>query len=78
MTARARESKQDNNFTVTGSKAVSDVEVSVPELMGLCLAENDRRFAGYDKRLLRPTTEPALARFARRFMRKPKARAAAA
>src|SRR5271165_963409 len=63
---------QDNSFTVNGSKAVSDVEVSLPELMGLCLAENDRRFAGYDKRLLRPTTMPALTRLARRFMRKPR------
>ncbi len=63
---------QDNNFTVNGSKAVSDVEVSVPELMGLCLAENDRRFAGYDARLARPTTMPSLVRFARRFMREKK------
>jgi hypothetical protein len=67
---------QDNNFTVNGSKAVSDVDVSVPELMGLCLTENDRRFAGYDPRLLRPTTMPALVRFARRFMRTPKAKPA--
>ncbi len=66
---------QDNNFTVTGSKAVSDVDVSIPELMELCLAENDRRFAGYDMRLLRPTTMPALVRFARRFMRRRKAAA---
>ncbi len=43
----------DNNFTVTGSKAVSDVDISVPDLMALCLTENDRRFAGYDARLLR-------------------------
>jgi hypothetical protein len=68
--------KQDNNFTVNGSKAVSDVDVSVPELMGLCLTENDRRFAGYDERLLRPTTMPALVRFARRFMRMPKEKSA--
>jgi hypothetical protein len=63
---------QDNNFTVNGSKAVSDVDVSVPELMGLCLSENDRRFAGYDSRLVRPTTMPSLVRFARRFMREKK------
>jgi hypothetical protein len=61
---------QDNNFTLTGSKAVSDIDISVGGLMGICLAENDRRFAGYDPRLLRPTTTPALARFARRFLRK--------
>jgi hypothetical protein len=67
---------QDNNFTVTGSAAVSDVEVSLPELMDICLAENDRRFAGYDRRLLRPTTMPNMVRFARRFMRVPKKRAA--
>ncbi len=55
---------QDNNFTITGSKAVSDVEISVAGLMTICLAENDRRFAGYDPRLLRPTTMPALVRLA--------------
>ena len=52
----------DNNFTVTGSKAVSGEDISVPALMRVCLEENDRRFAGYDPRLLRPTTTPTLAR----------------
>jgi len=66
---------QDNNFTVTGSKAVSDVDVNLRDLMGLCLAENDRRFAGYDARLRRPTTMPNLTRFARRFVRRPRASA---
>jgi len=61
---------QDNNFTVTGSKSMTDDDISVPELMALCLEENDRRFVGYDQRLLRPTTMPALVRFALRFMRK--------
>jgi hypothetical protein len=32
--------------------------------MQLCLQENDRRFAGYDARFVRPTTVPALARVA--------------
>ena len=63
----------DNNFTLTGSKAVSDVDISPLALMAICLSENDRRFAGYDPRLLRPTTVPALARLAvrvgRRFRR---------
>jgi len=52
----------DNNFTLTGGKAVSDAEISIPSLMRVCLSENDRRFAGYDRRLLRPTTTPAIAR----------------
>jgi hypothetical protein len=55
---------QDNNFTLTGSQAVSNVEISPFELMVICLQENDRRFAGYDTRLRRPTTTPALARMA--------------
>jgi hypothetical protein len=54
----------DNNFTVTGSAAVSNAEISPLGLMAICLSENDRRFAGYDPRLLRPTTTPALARIA--------------
>jgi hypothetical protein len=64
-----RAASPDNNFTVTGSKAVSDVDISVPELMRICLAENERRFAGYDSRLCRPTTMPGLVRFALRFTR---------
>jgi hypothetical protein len=59
----------DNNFTVNGSRAVSDVEIGPLDLMAICLSENDRRFAGYDARLLRPTTTPALARLALRIGR---------
>jgi len=59
----------DNNFTLTGSKAVSDVDINPLDLMVICLSENDRRFAGYDRRLLRPTTTPALARIAVRLGR---------
>jgi hypothetical protein len=54
----------DNNFTMNGSKAVSDTAITPLDLMAICLRENDRRFAGYDPRLLRPTTTPALARAA--------------
>ncbi|GAN76016.1 ferritin-like domain-containing protein [Acidisphaera rubrifaciens] len=71
-------SAQDNNFTVTGSKAVSNVDVSLRELIDICLAENDRRMAGYDPRLRRPTTAPALARFIRFFLRRPATPATAA
>ena len=69
MDADGKEVVQDNNFAVNGAKAVADVEMSVPELMALCLSENDRRFSGYDRRLLRPTTMPSLVRLALRVMR---------
>jgi hypothetical protein len=68
---------QDNNFTVTGAKAIGD-DIDVAELIDICLAENERRMSLYDRRLLRPFAIPALARLARRFMRaapKPKIRA---
>ncbi|HEY5048964.1 MAG TPA: hypothetical protein VII49_13195 [Rhizomicrobium sp.] len=62
---------QDSNFTVTGAKEVG-VDVSLSELMNICLSENDRRLGIYDSRLLRPVTVPLLVRFARRFLRSPK------
>jgi hypothetical protein len=58
---------QDNNFTVTGAKAVGN-EINVAELMDICLAENERRMGRYDQRLLRPFAIPALTRVARRCM----------
>jgi hypothetical protein len=60
----------DNNFTVTGSKSVGAVDLSPAALIDVCLAENDRRLAGYDPRLLRPNTVPRLMRFLRRFLRR--------
>jgi hypothetical protein len=68
MDAEGNETRQDNNFTVNGAKAVSAEEIRLRDLMSTCLAENDRRFAGYDPRLLRPTTMPKLVRFALRCM----------
>src|ERR1700730_4180270 len=59
---------QDNNFTLTGSKTVGTVDLSFAALIDVCLAENDRRLAGYDPRLLRPRVVPCLARLVRRFM----------
>jgi len=69
MDADGNEVRQDNNFTVTGAQSVSSEEIRVPDLLHLCLEENERRFSGYDPRLLRPTTMPALARLALRFAR---------
>ena len=59
---------QDNNFTVTGAKSVG-ADVSAADLVELCLAENHRRMAVYDQRLLRPAAVPALARLVRRMLR---------
>jgi hypothetical protein len=62
---------QDNSFTLTGSKAVADIDLSPAALIDLCLAENQHRMAGYDPRLLRPQVMPRLLRFVRRFLRSP-------
>jgi hypothetical protein len=59
---------QDNNFTLNGAKSVG-AEISVADLLGFCLTENERRMSVYDERLLRPAAVPALARLARRLMR---------
>jgi hypothetical protein len=71
-----KENTQDNNFTLNGAQAVTAEAPSVPELLALCLEENDRRFSGYDARLQRPTTVPRLVRLALRFMPGHAARAA--
>lgn len=52
---------QENNFTLNGSKELG-VEVSFTQLAGICLAENDRRLAVYDPRLLRPRFVPGMVR----------------
>ena len=66
---------EETNFTVAGGEAVA--EIDVPGLMDLCLAENDRRLAAYDPRLVRPTFFPKLVRFARRFLGKSREQKAA-
>ncbi len=60
-------SAQDMNFPANVGGSVGG-GVSMRALIDLCLIENDRRMAGYDLRLLRPTTVPTLARLARRFL----------
>jgi hypothetical protein len=67
----------DANFTVNGSKALAD-EMDPAKLIDICLEEDKKRMAGYDPRLLRPTTMPKLARFARLFIRPKKLPATAA
>jgi hypothetical protein len=63
--------KEDNNFTVTGTRSVG-VDLDLRELIDICIAENDRRFRGYDERLLRPRTVPRLAYLARRVLGAPR------
>jgi hypothetical protein len=58
-----RATQQESNFTVNGAQAVTSVEIGFLNLMQVCLQENDRRLAGYDPRLRRPTRIPTLARF---------------
>ena len=50
-----------------GHKALA-VNLKVPDLMRLCLAENDRRMAKYDPRLLRPVLVPRLVKLALKFL----------
>jgi hypothetical protein len=61
---------RDANFAITGSGSVG-VELTPRELIDLCLSENERRMAGYDRRLLRPLTVPRLARWAQRLLTAP-------
>jgi hypothetical protein len=58
----------DANFRADVGESIGG-GISVRALIDLCLKENERRMAGYDARLLRPTTVPWLARIARRFIK---------
>jgi hypothetical protein len=62
-------SPQDNNFVFTGSRMIGSDNVTAAGVIDVCLSENERRFAGYDARLLRPRFMPRVMRFVRRFMR---------
>ena len=66
---RTGSESQDNNFVFTGSKAIGSGSISAASVVDVCLSEHDRRFSGYDSRLLRPNTMPRIMRLARRFMR---------
>jgi hypothetical protein len=58
---------QENNFTLNGSKELG-VEISFSELAAICLAENERRLAPYDERLLKPRLVPGAIRLALRLI----------
>ena len=59
--------KKDKNFTATTSKAFAG-GIKIGDMLRLCLAENDRRMAKYDLRLLRPTLVPSLVKLALKFV----------
>jgi len=61
---------QDNNFVFTGSRAIGRENLSAAAVIDICLSEHERRFSGYDPRLLRPNLMPRAMRFVRRFMRR--------
>jgi hypothetical protein len=56
-----------DNFTLTAHQDLGE-SVTLHKLLGLCLAENERRMAPYDARLRRPRLVPALARLAHRIL----------
>jgi hypothetical protein len=64
----ARDVGGGDNFTMTGHESIG-IDLDLGGLMALCLAENTRRLAGYDSRLLRPAVVPRLVRLVLRLMR---------
>ena len=59
----------DNNnskLSLQGHQSMG-IDLSPGSFMDLCLHENDRRMADYDRRLLRPRIVPRLVRMARPF-----------
>jgi hypothetical protein len=67
--AQAGTGAPDNNFVFTGSKVIGGVDMSAAALISVCLSEHERRFSGYDARLLRPYVMPYLMRSVSRFLR---------
>jgi len=67
---------KENNFTLNGSQQLG-VEVTFPELAAICLAENERRLAAYDPRLIRPRFVPSAMRLILKLTGRRKAGAAA-
>ncbi len=50
-----------DGFTASAARSVAP-DLSLPRFVARCLEENDRRFAPYDARLLRPRLMPSVAR----------------
>jgi len=56
-----------DNFTRKGGESLG-IDLTPRRFLALCLAENDRRLAVYDPRLIRPRLMPAVARLAIRLL----------
>jgi hypothetical protein len=56
-----------DNFTLTAHREIADA-VTLHKLLEVCLRENDRRMAHYDRRLLRPRLVPSIAKFLHRVL----------
>ena len=66
MRVGGEESDSQEGFTMNAHEAFGDL--SARAFLELCLAENDRRLAPYDARLLRPALVPAAVRFVLRVL----------
>ena len=60
-----KDADSQEGFTMNARSAFEDL--SARQFLEICLAENDRRLARYDARLLRPTFVPAGVRLALKF-----------
>jgi hypothetical protein len=61
--------KNNSRMTVEGRKFVAGGKpLTIDRFMRICLAENDRRMARYDPRLVRPRAMPRLVRAALPFL----------
>ena len=63
----AGDASSSDNFTMTSARDLGS-NLTLHGLLGRCLAENDRRMAAYDARLLRPRLVPTLARLFYRIL----------
>jgi len=61
------DSRSADNFTMTSAQDLGS-NLTLHDLLGRCLAENDRRMAPYDPRLVRPRLVPTLARLFYRIL----------
>jgi hypothetical protein len=59
--------KSSDNFVAAGGQTLT-VDLSVRKLLQVCVAEDQRRMANFDPRLLRPIIMPKIAKLALRFM----------